>query len=95
MLDGQTIAIEDYLEIKPYCRERLFNALKTGKIICGPWYVLPDELLISGESHIRNYLKGAQVPAGLIRAPGTDAPDSGGAGDAYDGILAGRFQRNG
>lgn len=63
MLDGQTIAIEDYLEIKPYCRERLFNALKTGKIICGPWYVLPDELLISGESHIRNYLKGAQVTA--------------------------------
>lgn len=61
MLDGQTIAIEDYLEIRPYCRERLFGALKKGKIICGPWYILPDELLISGEAHIRNYIKGTQV----------------------------------
>lgn len=61
MLDGQTIAIEDYLEIKPYNRDRLFAALKSGKIICGPWYILPDELLVSGESHIRNYMKGTEV----------------------------------
>ena len=61
MLDGQTIAIEDYLEIKPYNKEKLFAALKSGKIICGPWYILPDELLISGEAHIRNYIKGAEV----------------------------------
>ena len=64
MLDGQTIVIEDYLEIKPYNREKLFAALKSGKIICGPWYILPDELLISGESHIRNYLKGTEIVAG-------------------------------
>lgn len=63
MLDGQTIAIEDYLEIKPYNREKLFAALKSGKIICGPWYILPDELLVSGESHIRNYLTGTEVIA--------------------------------
>ena len=61
MLDGQTIAIEDYLEIKPYNREKLYGALRSGKIICGPWYVLPDELLISGESHIRNYLVGGRI----------------------------------
>ena len=61
MLDGQTIAIEDYLEIRPYNREKLFDALREGKIICGPWYILPDELLISGESHIRNYLAGSSV----------------------------------
>lgn len=61
MLDGQTIVIEDYLAVKPYNRERLFHALREGKIICGPWYILPDELLISGESHIRNYIKGVQV----------------------------------
>ena len=61
MLDGQTIAIEDYLEIKPYNREKLYAALGSGKIICGPWYILPDELLISGESHIRNYLTGGRV----------------------------------
>lgn len=61
MLDGQTIAIEDYLEIKPYNKERLYAALRTGKIISGPWYILPDELLISGESHIRNYIMGTKV----------------------------------
>lgn len=61
MLDGQTIAIEDYLEIKPYRKAELYKALETGKIICGPWYILPDELLVSGESHIRNYLVGGRV----------------------------------
>jgi len=61
MLDGQTIAIEDYLKVKPYNEKRLINALRSGKIISGPWYVLPDELLISGESHIRNYMMGAKV----------------------------------
>lgn len=61
MLDGQTIVIEDYLAVKPYNRDRLFHALREGRIICGPWYILPDELLISGESHIRNYIKGVQV----------------------------------
>lgn len=61
MLDGQTIAIEDYLAIKPYRRGELFEALKSGKIICGPWYILPDELLVSGESHIRNYMIGTDV----------------------------------
>lgn len=61
MLDGQTIAIEDYLEIKPYNKQKLFDALRSGKIICGPWYVLPDELLVSGEAHIRNYMMGTKV----------------------------------
>ena len=61
MLDGQTIIIEDYLEIKPYNRKKLFDALRSGKIICGPWYILPDELLVSAESHIRNYIKGTEV----------------------------------
>lgn len=52
MLDGQTIAIEDYLEIKSYNKDRLFDALKKGKIINGPWYILPDELLMNGLDHI-------------------------------------------
>lgn len=61
MLDGQTIALEDYLEIKPENAERLKKALNSGKIVCGPWYILPDELLVSGECHIRNYLIGKKV----------------------------------
>ena len=77
MLDGQTIAIEDYLEIKPYQRERLYRALESGKIICGPWYILPDELLVSGESHIRNYLIGGGVlPEGSRKMKTAYLPDS-------------------
>lgn len=61
MLDGQTIVLEDYLAIRPENTDRLKSALQQGKILCGPWYILPDELLISGESHIRNYLIGYKV----------------------------------
>ncbi|HHW47180.1 MAG TPA: hypothetical protein GXX14_00980 [Clostridiaceae bacterium] len=61
MLDGQTIVLEDYLEIKPEKREQIKKALENVKIVCGPWYILPDELLVSGESHIRNYLIGQKI----------------------------------
>ncbi len=61
MLDGQTIALEDYLEIRPENKEKLTEAVRSGKIIIGPWYILPDEMLISGESHIRNYLIGDYI----------------------------------
>jgi len=58
LLDGQTIAIQDYLEVKPEKKELLSSYITAGRLSIGPWYVLPDELLISGESHIRNYLEG-------------------------------------
>jgi mannosylglycerate hydrolase len=58
MLDGQTIAIQDYLEARPDRRKLLASHVASGRITIGPWYVLPDELLISAEAHIRNYLEG-------------------------------------
>jgi alpha-mannosidase len=58
MLDGQTIAIQDYLEIKPEKKGLLSSYIAAGRVSVGPWYVLPDELLVSGESHIRNWLEG-------------------------------------
>jgi hypothetical protein len=58
MLDGQLIALEDYLEIRPEERERIAALNNAGRLLIGPWYVLPDEVLISGEAHIRNYLIG-------------------------------------
>ncbi len=53
-LDGQTIMLEDYLEILPERRKRLQRLARAGRIGVGPWYVLPDEFLVSGESLIRN-----------------------------------------
>ena len=54
MLDGQTIILEDYLEVRPEKKDKLFELIKQGKIDIGPWYILPDEWLVSGESLIRN-----------------------------------------
>lgn len=60
-MDGQTIVLEDYLEIRPEHRERLGVLIRQGKIAIGPWYVMPDEFLVSGESLIRNLLKGTRM----------------------------------
>ena len=57
-LDGQTIVIEDYLEIKPFMKSRLDALIKAGRIKVGPWYVLQDETLVSGEANVRNMLEG-------------------------------------
>lgn len=57
-LDGQTILIEDYLEIKPQNKEKLMKYIEEGRIKIGPWYVLQDEYLTSGEANIRNLMLG-------------------------------------
>jgi len=60
-LDAQTIPLEDYLEIRPENRERLKKHIQSGRLLIGPWYVLPDEFLVSGESLVRNLLRGHKV----------------------------------
>ena len=59
--DGQTIVLEDYLEIRPQNKEILISMIKSGKLKVGPWYVMPDEFLVSGESIIRNFLVGKKI----------------------------------
>lgn len=54
MLDGQTIVVDDYLEVRPEARERLEKLVRDGRLLVGPWHVLPDEWLVSGEALIRN-----------------------------------------
>jgi mannosylglycerate hydrolase len=61
MLDGQTVILEDYLEIKPANRDRITRLVQEGRLIIGPWYVQPDEFIPSGESLIRNLLIGQQI----------------------------------
>lgn len=60
-LDGQTVILEDYADIFPEKTEELKKYIRAGKISVGPWYVLPDEFLVSGESTIRNLLFGQKV----------------------------------
>lgn len=54
MLDGQTIVLDDYLEVEPQQEEHLKRYARSGRIQVGPWYVQPDEFLVSGEALIRN-----------------------------------------
>ena len=61
MLDGQTVVLEDYLEIRPERKEQLLQRIKEGKISVGPWYLLPDEWLVGGESLIRNLEFGQSI----------------------------------
>jgi alpha-mannosidase len=60
-LDGQAIVLEDYVEVRPENEERLRALLAAGRIEVGPSYVLPDEILVGGESLVRNLLHGRRV----------------------------------
>ncbi|MCE5323842.1 glycosyl hydrolase-related protein [bacterium] len=61
VFDGQTIVLEDYLEIRPENEKRLRALIERGRILIGPWYNQPDEFLVSGECMIRNLLRGKQL----------------------------------
>ena len=58
LLDGQTVLVEDYLRARPEREGELKTLVKSGRLQVGPWYVLADELIPSGESLIRNLLLG-------------------------------------
>jgi len=60
-LDGQFAVIEDYLEVRPSMKDRLFALIRAGRIKVGPWYVLQDEYLTCGESNVRNMLYGIRL----------------------------------
>ncbi len=60
-LDGQTIVLEDYLELRPHNEARLRRLIAEGRILVGPWYDMPDEFLVSGEALIRNFARGHRI----------------------------------
>jgi alpha-mannosidase len=53
-LDGQTIILEDYLQIKPERKEQISRFIREGRLFVGPWYILQDEYLTSSEANVRN-----------------------------------------
>lgn len=61
VMDGQTIPAFDYLEIRPENRPLLERYVREGRFRLGPWYVLPDEWLVSGESLVRNLQTGIML----------------------------------
>jgi len=60
-LDGQGIVLEDYADVRPDHVHRLRALLAAGRLEAGPWYVLPDEILVGSEALVRNLLLGRRV----------------------------------
>jgi alpha-mannosidase len=58
LLDGQMAVVDDYLEVRPEAEPVLRRLAGEGRLAMGPWYTLPDEFLISGETVIRNLQMG-------------------------------------
>ncbi|MFC4777070.1 glycoside hydrolase family 38 C-terminal domain-containing protein [Paenibacillus sp. GCM10023252] len=80
VLDGQVAALEDLLEVaEEGLAERVLGYIRSGKIIIGPWYVLADEFLVSGESLLRNLELGIQ----LTKAMGTEPQQVGYLPDTF------------
>jgi mannosylglycerate hydrolase len=54
VMDGQTVPLDDYLEIRPDRRGTIEKLIRDGRLLVGPNYMLPDEFLIGGEAWVRN-----------------------------------------
>ncbi|MDT2849913.1 alpha-mannosidase [Vagococcus carniphilus] len=59
-LDGQTIILDDYLQVRPEKRQEVQEAIDKGKLKIGPFYILQDDFLISSEANARNTLIGLE-----------------------------------
>jgi alpha-mannosidase len=90
-LDGQAIVLEDYVEVRPENEGRLRALLAAGRLEVGPSYVLPDEILVGGESLVRNLLLGRLACRRFGVEPSTAGylPDSFGHPAQLPQILAG------
>lgn len=90
-LDAQTIILEDYLAIRPQNSERLKKLIQDGRILIGPFYLLNDQWLVSGEAIIRNLLLGRAICAdfGVKPMPVGYVADNFGHNSQVPQILAG------
>ena len=67
-LDGQAATIDDYLEIRPDAEPLIRRLIAEGRLAIGPWQILMDEFLVSGETIVRNLEFGWARAEGLGRA---------------------------
>ena len=58
LLDGQAVVLDDYLAIRSERAAEVSALLREKRIEAGPWYVLADQLIPSGEALVRNLLVG-------------------------------------
>jgi len=58
LLDGQTAVIDDYLEVRPEAAAALRRLGASGRLSVGPWMILMDEFMVSGETMVRDLQMG-------------------------------------
>ncbi|MDQ1381772.1 MAG: 2-O-(6-phospho-alpha-D-mannosyl)-D-glycerate hydrolase [Actinomycetota bacterium] len=54
LLDGQTAVLDDYLAVRPEAAPALARLASSGRLAIGPWMVLMDEFMVSGETMVRD-----------------------------------------
>lgn len=57
-LDGQTVLLEDAMALAPELEERLQPFFESGALHAGPWYTMPDTVLVSFEALVHNLKRG-------------------------------------
>jgi hypothetical protein len=60
-MDGHSIMIDDYLEMRPERRPLVEKLVKERRLILGPYYTLAEEFSIGQESLVRNLLWGRRT----------------------------------
>lgn len=58
VLDGQSVMVDDYLELQPDAEDRMKHFVANKQLRVGPWYTQTDLLLVHGESILRNLYYG-------------------------------------
>jgi len=96
LLDGQTLPLLDYLEMRPEDAARLSHAVACGVLGAGPWLTQPDEFLSSGECLVRNLLHSSKQLGHIVgsrpASPGLRVgylPDAFGHASQMPQLLAG------
>lgn len=61
LLDGQMSILDDYLDTYPEKKAELQKWVRAKRLFIGPWYTQTDELIVTGESIIRNLSLGMKL----------------------------------
>ncbi len=67
-LDGQAATVDDYLEVRPDAEPIIRRLIAEDRLAIGPWQILLDEFLVSGETIVRNLELGWNRAEALGRA---------------------------
>ncbi|HQE70855.1 MAG TPA: hypothetical protein PK071_07030, partial [Atopobiaceae bacterium] len=90
LFDAQTSIIDDYLADHPEREDQLRRLVSTHRLLTGPWYTQCDQLVVHGESIVRNLSYGTRRASDLGHCLSIGyAPDCFGQAAQLPQILAG------